>query len=85
MNTLDENKSKEIFLEAYHKSPMVKKLHDAGMPNEVIIGALVQHLESYKRWQESYEQICPRKYRISGVEFVWHCPDNLIPMSSISE
>lgn len=64
---------------ALHQSALVCAYHRAGMNLVEIIDEMVKHEQSTAKEIMQLASIAPRKVKLGGVEYVYHCPDHLVP------
>ena len=66
--------------EALESDPTVYILHDLGFSQEDIILALVKEKRELLGRLAELESIAPKRIRTKdGREYVWRCPDELVP------
>ncbi len=66
-------------------SAIVYSVASAGLSHEEIIVALVNEVEAMTRQMIALEEIAPKAVRKKdGTVFVWHCPNELIPVEDIA-
>jgi hypothetical protein len=66
----------------YFTDPTVHRMASQGCSREQVIQALVDEKRAMVKRVLELEQIAPKKYQMpDGKVMVWHCPDELIPMT----
>lgn len=65
--------------------PTVQRALEANLSADRIIVELVKQKQQLLKELIQLESISPRKYRLGGQVFVWHCPDEFVPMRDLGK
>jgi hypothetical protein len=68
----------------YANNPIVAYVTKAGGDEEDMLVAFDRHFQTMTDHLMRLEAIAPRRFQVGGVEYVYRCPDDMIPLTNFS-